>query len=189
MTILTTSDHHRATLIFSSAVYQYGAVSGLSYETVLPFVDQMLALRQVWTALRPFVSSQITLASIEIKQGPSSTGPTYTEAIGEAGQVNQAACSPNTSYLLRFHPLGWSGKYGGRMYLPGISEEQQQPNGDVLPATVTALNAVLTTQRVTLAAAGMPLRIFPADGESPVKEVSAWTCEARTATQRRRLRR
>lgn len=128
------------------------------------------------------------LDHLVVKQGPSEIGPSITIPVGRSGTQGNSAQSPNTCLLIRKHVTGVSGRYGGRMYWPVPTEGQVDDGGDVKGALVSQINEALEDFSYLLI---NELGLTPVilNGTSDPTPISHMTCENRTATQRRRLRR
>jgi len=132
-----------------------------------------------------------TLERIELKVGPEATGPTYTKSIGRAGEAPGTSVPPNVAVLVRKEVEGVSGKFGGRMYWPGVPEATVGPQGDITPSHLASLQTAANTLFTRLNDGDYTPAVFgSADGALPaVKTVARFAVQGRVATQRRRLRR
>jgi hypothetical protein len=152
-------------------------------------------------------SSDVSLTSVLCKKGPDETGASAvaTASVPGAGGANSAP--PGVCWLIHKHtPLG--GRRGrGRMYVPGIPEGNVEDDGMILASEVTAINTDLVAWLAANVAAGTPTmlehfpetewvlvngqpRRQPVGGAVPSPTVvSGMTCDPKSATQRRRLRR
>jgi hypothetical protein len=136
-------------------------------------------------------SSQITLSSILVKYGPTLTGPSGIatgEIIGTYSSSDELA---NTSFL--FHKnTAFGGRAGkGRMYWPG-APMQEADSGGVLDGTfLTAVNTDLNALYAQITGDSLTPVLLHGD-ESPLTTPTpllGFSCDAKLATQRRRLRR
>lgn len=136
-------------------------------------------------------STSVQLVEATVKFGPSATGPTGVWPGAVNGSIGGTVSPPNTTFLMR-KTTAFGGRAGrGRLYLPGVAENDVGNEGAVLPARLTALNVagedllgqleVGNLQAVLLHGVGSPI--------TAPTPLTGLVGDSRVATQRRRLRR
>jgi len=137
-----------------------------------------------------FVATGVNATSVLVKFGPNATGPSFLEPANEPGTGN-ATGSPAVSFLIH-KTTAEGGRTGrGRFFLPGVPESSVAPGGVLEGGIATALGASLADFHADLVAANLsPLLLHaetsPVTGATPI---TAFSCDSRVATQRRRNRR
>lgn len=160
-------------------------------EIEAPSVDA-IAMHSIFRdAFLPRLCNTVGLRSTKVKWGPTATGPSYEHTFANAGAVTLPQGPPQVCFLLR-KETEFGGRAGrGRTYLPGVAEAVVDPAGIISAGSVSDLTADCTefleafllrgTRLMLLHGAGSPL-------EAPTA-ITSMSCDARAATQRRRLRR
>lgn len=142
-------------------------------------------------AFLPLLADTVGLRSCRVKWGPTATGPSYEHVFSTAGEADYDACSPQVCYLLR-KETEFGGRAGrGRAYLPGVVEPVVAGDGVVSSGSVTDLSAACAQFMDDMTLNGTPIVLLHGP-DSPLEDYSIITgmaCDARVATQRRRLRR
>ena len=131
--------------------------------------------------------SQCTINEIRYKIGPEASGPTYVRATNLQGGQGGDAVAPNTALLIRKHVPGRSARFSGRVFWPGVSDEDLNPGGTLTGTAITRIQAACDSLWLAMGNAGFVPRVFSED--RPPEPVSDFILQPRTATQRRRLRR
>lgn len=135
-------------------------------------------------------ASQTALTTISVKFGPNATGPSVDLTTSHTG-ANGDSETPNVTWLIK-KSTALGGRAGrGRMYWPGVVEEETGVDGVIIPSDVTAFQTAADLFFDELAANDVPMVLLHGEG-SPISEptlVTALTVDPRVATQRRRLRR
>src|SRR3954462_4031329 len=179
------------TMVFSGAGMPSGGVCTLGLvKAIDPFTQTDLEqLGPITGDLHEALSvSPIMLDHLELKLGPSSSGPTLFWTVGRPGGKGNNPQNPAVSTLVRKEIQMTSGRYAGRFYWPGTSDTVIFDDGTIAAATVSAFQAAFNTWHTKLEAAGMEPSVFGKllDGVSAVQR---FTVMPKIATQRRRLRR
>jgi hypothetical protein len=133
----------------------------------------------------------LTLSSVLVKQGPDETGPSGVFSYSLTGNYGAGACPPNTSVLISkvTNQGGRSGR--GRMYWPGIREDQIDNGGMLNSGLLAGVQAGFDGFLADMATSGLQL-VLEHGPDSPFGipgVVSALPVSSKVATQRRRLRR
>lgn len=150
--------------------------------------DILDAAETLFDDLEPVLSASLRCDEVRLKQGPVATGPTFVRPIGEFCDNGAEMAGPQVAVLVDKRVTGVSGRYGGRLYLPGLTEAGSAPGGQVLPDTRSALQDIFDSFYALLSGLGCDPAVFPSTGGDP-REVESFQVQARLATQRRRLRR
>jgi len=133
-------------------------------------------------------SSSVTTEEVRTKLGPDATGPFNLRAMGYAGEDTADAVPPNTSALVG-KVTGLGGRQGrGRMFWPGVSEEDVTTSGVLSSAKVLALQTACDTFLDSLETNLVPMVILHGNSLTPTP-VTKLSVSGVVATQRRRLRR
>ncbi len=138
--------------------------------------------------LRATAVTNLTLAEIALKRGPSATGPTFIRTVGQAGTRSAPNLAPNTSYLVRKIVPAISGRFSGRLYWPAPDEGQVGNDGIVAPAWLSTMQTAWDDYYDLLVTEGMQPQVFSADS-SDSRAFTSFSVSNVVATQRRRLRR
>lgn len=155
--------------------------------------DAALDVAQSWNTvgIDALVPPSCHLTSVEVKYGPSATGPTGLWTGDIAGTASGEQMQPGTAILVRkITALG--GKAGrGRFYHPGVIEEQVTAAGDLTSTPLSNWQSALDDWLSTLQAADLSPVVLHAAGSplSTPTPITALQVDGRVATQRRRLRR
>lgn len=161
-------------------------------------VDVCEAAVEGWNValgLRARMDQQTTLAAVRAETSTQST----VLPVGEAGQRNMIAASPNTALLETMSATGKGPRYQGRRYWPSLlSNGEVGENGLVgetpLGLVQTSLDLLYTALSTVDGFQGLAIPQSDVDGQvsSPVVPwplVGTIGLATRAATQRRRLRR
>ena len=145
-----------------------------------------------WTAnLQDQTCADTTLLGVLVKFGPAETGPSAFVAASVQGTGGTVGTSPQVSYLVHKN-TSFGGRAGrGRMFMPGVREDDVEPGGGITSARRTSLNNALVDFRSALIAdnlAGVLLHGAGSPLSSPTA-IDSFSVDARCATQRRRNRR
>lgn len=151
------------------------------------------AFRDIFVAtLLQGMSDFVALSEVRVKYGPNATGPEGGITTSNQGTLAAQSATPNTTWLIRKGTAGGGRRARGRMYLPGIPENNVDSGGNI---DATFRNAMQTQANEFLAdciAGGLAPMVLHAPGKSLVPAPTAITTLAVqpvVATQRRRLRR
>ena len=136
-------------------------------------------------------SDDIRLDTVEVKFGPNSTGPSAEVVAGLGGGISGECSAPNTAFLIR-KLTSTGGRTGrGRMYIPGVAESQVTLGGNLVSPYAADVGATWEAFRTDMSSAGAVPVLLHGPG-SPVSTpliITSFLCDAKVATQRRRLRR
>lgn len=154
------------------------------------------------TFLNDAYSNDIVLDAVRVKFGPSIDGPFAEVTSGERGTLTGTSGPPQVSYLMKKNTTAGGRGGGGRMYIPGLSEELVSENGHIQSGTVTDLDAAWGSWLESISTSAGTMVLLHAfgtrqasDGSTvtvPAKaptNVTSLTCDGTVATQRQRLRR
>lgn len=187
-----TANQSVITCVFTGAALPYGAVTTLACRTPPGgWEDDLTTLPELGVAfgnLHQYLStSEVRLLELRVKVGPSASGPTLTTAVSRPGALSNKPTAPNNSWLIRKLVPGVSGRYAGRMYWPGVSEDQVDGAGNIPGSMVEGTNLQLADLYGVMVDLGCPPIVL--SGTSDDREVGSMRLESRIATQRRRMRR
>lgn len=151
-------------------------------------------ISDAWDAsLKTITSSAVSLIQVDVKVGPTVTGPIYTW-VGDIDGTDAGALLPPNCAVLVQKRTGLGGRMNrGRMYLPGISsiDGQIDSGGNILPGGVapvqSAVDAFFTFLN-TSAGLGTMTPVLLHSASSDPTPVASFVVADRLATQRRRMR-
>jgi hypothetical protein len=183
-------------LLFTGPSLPYGAqatfgvdhsASSMTPAQVAEEVFDQYGAAQVYNG----IAIGVNLSGVLVKFGPNTTGPSAIHSDTWNGQATGGAAAPNTSWLIRKITAlgGHAGR--GRMYLPGVPEEDIDDNGNIVSASREALEGDVGSMMAALVLANLDPVLLHAEG-SPISTptlITGWSVDTRVATQRRRLRR
>lgn len=184
-------DHGQATIFFTGtgaprgAAITWGFFNGTAQTAAQCASDVVNAVTT--STLIANLSSAVATTKVRVKLGPDINGPFAEQAMSLGGGASANAQSPQVSYLVEKQTALGGRRNRGRFFLPGVSEVDADSSGQVLAATVTAINTDLTALLVDLAARDVDMMVLHSDGGPPT-QVTSLTLDPFTATQRRRLR-
>jgi hypothetical protein len=149
--------------------------------------------RDAWVAaIMPQLSNQVTLVEVLCKFGPNDTGAQGSVTDNTVGGIGIEAYAPNTAILVRKVTAGGGRRERGRMYIPGPAETAIAGGGELLPATVLALQGALDNFHTALDTGGLPPVLLHALGATvvpPPSTILSFEVQSRIGTQRLRNRR
>lgn len=190
MAILPTSYEHRVTIDYGGVGLPRGAASSFYVQTNSDAGNWRAAIQPLLLGLANRMSADCQINGYSVKTGPEATGPTVYYPYLVPGGYGTQPVAPNTSVLVRLIPGGVSGRFSGRMFLPGYTEAQCNPGGLWEAALTTQITSKLEEFRTALGLAGAWMGVVHKDGVpavcSPVEHISV---QRLAATQRRRMRR
>lgn len=146
-----------------------------------------------WTAASVYglQTTAIQLDRVEVKFGPTATGPSGEFVGPVVGDAASESVPPNTSMLIQ-KVTSFGGRAGrGRMYLPGIPEAQVDHSGTISGTWLLSADTAFEAYRQAL----LLLDLTPVVLHGPTSPIAtptpidAFVPSATAATQRRRLRR
>lgn len=136
------------------------------------------------------VSSLVVMTAVLVKYGPNATGPSHLEPANEPG-TGGTGSAPNVSFLTH-KTTSLGGRAGrGRAFIPGVPEGDVNSNGLLTSGTATAVSLALASIIASANSDGCIPVVLHNEG-SPITlptAITSWDCDAKAATQRRRLRR
>ena len=136
------------------------------------------------------LANDVDLTKVLVKEGPNATGPSAEVATG-LDSAGGTAGTPNTAVLVSKN-TALGGRQGrGRMFLPGVQEDQISAAGIIAPAVVAALQSDVETFFGDIAVSDL-FAVLLHDEASPITTptpVTSFTVQSTAATQRRRMRR
>lgn len=140
------------------------------------------------TNVMPLLCDEVELASVLAKWGPTETGPSAEVFPADPGGDNGNPDRANTCYLITKN-TEFGGRQGrGRLYLPGVTEDQASDYGTIAPARVSALNDAFDDVLSGMISAGFAPALLHGNSLTPYA-ITSFSASGVTATQRRRMRR
>lgn len=212
--MLPSSGFYRATLGFTGATVQSGAAvvwcggngDGLTPAVIGTRIQAAISGSGIMT----LIPNTITAATVTVKVGPDSTGPATVVPVGVTGGATPGSAPPSDvgrSWLIHKATAQGGRRGRGRMFFPGLTENNVDGAGNIAPAAVTAFQEEVTDFYELLQSNnidmylehfdatewqlinGRPRRV-PIPGSAPnPNPVTGLTVESVTASQRRRVRR
>lgn len=190
MANLPSPTEHRVTIDYGGVALPRGASSSFYIQTSNDAGNWKAAIPPFLAGIADKMSNESQINGYSIKTGPEATGPTVYYPHLVPGGYGTQPVAPNTAVLVRFHPANVSGRYAGRMFLPGYTEAQCGPGGYWGQDLVNLLQGKFDNFKTALGLVGAWLAIVHANGTpavcSPVDSISV---QKLAATQRRRMRR
>lgn len=165
---------------------------GLGSAADVPEVPQ-LAYDAWGDNIGPLTSTIVALEEVQLKVGPSATGPTYFHSGTAIGADGGQLAPPNCAILVQKRSTLGGRRGRGRCFLPGISSISGSldsggnfSTGDAneIAAAMTQLGEDLQTD--TTIGPVIPV-LLHSDATAP-STIVQYTCSPKLATQRRRLR-
>lgn len=131
------------------------------------------------------LASNVTLITV---RGVVGAGVLAEVAYADNGGAAVDPCPPQVSYLIN-KITGVPGRQNkGRMYLPGVRENQVDGGGQISGGQITGINGALDNLYADLVAAFMdPVVLHSSVGDTPTT-ITALRCSSLVGTQRGRLR-
>ena len=131
----------------------------------------------------------ISMNSIFVKKGPDLDGPSLDVTDTFPGTSSQTVPgSPQVSLLIKKGTAGGGRRNRGRMYMPGLAEGNVGGSGEIETGFLSGAQTVVGDFLDSLDARDIPMVILHSGSTTPT-EVITLEVDARSATQRRRLRR
>ena len=172
--------------------FEYAAASTLGSSIVTgigvntPPGEILLDLFEQWwdESLKLRTSHYYTLLKIEARNDVEFAERT----IGQAGALVGDPAPPNTSALFRMQSGLVGRKYRGRMYLPGVLDDDEiNADGTIVDTALTSLGGVMAYLIDVLGTASVEPVILHSDSTVPTL-VTSGAIQPVVASQRRRLR-
>lgn len=181
----------RATLLFGGGAQPTGAAVVLGFDNGTAGAPAIVgdAIYQAWQAeCLPLQNDTTDFVGVLVKFGPESVGPSGLFSEVNSGGATGSAATPNVAYLAHKNTLLGGRQGRGRMYIPGVSEDDVDGAGNLDTGVVTAWTDALEEFFGACAFLGLEHVLLHGDELTPTP-VANTTCDGRVATQRRRLRR
>lgn len=188
-----TAEHGQITIVFGGPALPTAGVCtmGVQTEGITLSAGVLLPLTDIFEDFHGEMSTAaVVMTRIELKRGPSETGPSWARGINIPGHAPGECIPPNTAVLVRKELADISGRFAGRMYWPGYSESAVGNDGTITNASMGFISSACTKLFTDLQALNLNPVVF--GGPSSIggaSSVVALTPQSRVATQRRRLRR
>lgn len=142
-----------------------------------------------WVArIRPIISDDVIGCVARVKLGPDSTGPQATSASALGGQNTGEGILPSVSILVQKVTALGGRRNRGRMYWPGLNEDEVDSSGNINGTAATAWSGAMGSVFADLVADGMPPVVLHSDSGAPTP-CTTFNVLTIAATQRQRLRR
>jgi hypothetical protein len=135
--------------------------------------------------------TEVGLIRTLVKMGPDATGPSHERSSLIGGAVTATVVPPNVALLVRkITDLG--GRAGrGRLYLPGLDEDEVNGQGTISGGLASTAQGVFNALATALIGADLFPVVLHGEG-SPITTptpITSLSVDSTVATQRRRLRR
>lgn len=135
-----------------------------------------------------YLSNTVQIDGVLVKLGPNDTGPSDFYASVLVGGGASAANAPNAAFLIHKSTALGGRQSRGRMYIPGLQEADINTGGLLAGTTAADMGAACQLFLEKMAADSLPLALLHGNAVVPFP-IDAMSCDAKVATQRRRLRR
>jgi len=136
------------------------------------------------------LANDVDLTGVLVKFGPNATGPSALTSTG-LDSAGGTAGTPNTAVLVSKNTAIGGRQGRGRMFLPGVQEDQVSGAGVIAPAVVAAIQSDVDLFFSELAVSDLfPMLLH--DEAAPITTptlITSHTVQSTAATQRRRMRR
>lgn len=133
----------------------------------------------------------VALASVLVKFGPNNVGPAAETAVNDSGAESAQGLPPMVAALVQKNTESGGRQGRGRLYFPGIPENQVDEAGVLSSTWVTDLGAAWNAFGTAMSSADMPpvlLHAGPLSEPEPFP-ITSFAVSTQIATQRRRNRR
>lgn len=166
---------------------------GVGLDTFTGTPNDLAKAFEVWllaSALYVQVSASVTMTAVLVKFGPNATGPSSLEPANQPG-TDSSESTPAPSFLIHKNTDDGGRAGRGRFYLPGVPEIDVEIGGALSSGKATAVNTALGILKSEMEADGVIPMVLHGAGSplSTPSPITSFSCDARIATQRRRLRR
>lgn len=142
-------------------------------------------LRLAWESnMMPSMSDSWKFIGFRLRDA---AGTVYERTLSVSGGTAHTPATPQVSFLLKKQTLLAGRKYRGRMYVPGVSEQDVDALGVVVGSKITELEAAFAGF-IAAAATNEFEPVILHNGVTAPTLVSDYVWETLCATQRRRLR-
>lgn len=147
-----------------------------------------VAIAAWYDNVRPVQVDDLSGCVALVKLGPDATGPQASSSSSGTGGLTGNGLLPNTAILVQKVTALGGRRNRGRMYWPGLREEDVDSSGNIDGATTTAWSGAMGDLFADLTAGGMPPVVLHSDGGAPTP-ITTFNVLSIAATQRNRLRR
>ena len=143
--------------------------------------------------IMPVISAAVTATAasfVDLRSLSGASGPVSGSTPPETGGGSGNALAPNTAILVKLQTAGGRSTRSGRMYLPGVDEDQVTANGEMTSGYVSTVQSAVSDFWTALTADDLIPVVnskVPGGGYTP-NTITAMTVAPLLATQRRRLR-
>lgn len=154
---------------------------------------------QVWVdafdaELTPVISAGVTVESatyVDLRTSTGLSGPVTGTTLPSVGGGSGNMCPPNTAVLVKMSTAGGRSQRSGRMFLPGVDEDQVDAAGLMTTGYVNDVQNAIDDFWDALTTGGVIPVVSSKTGTSTQEPVTitAMAVQRLCATQRRRLRR
>lgn len=143
--------------------------------------------------IMPVISAAVTAATatfVDLRTADGASGPVTGSTLPEVGGGSGNALAPNTAILVKLQTAGGRSTRSGRMYLPGVDEDQVTANGEMTSGYQGDVQSAVNDFWTALTAADIipVVNSKSSTGTYSPNTITAMTVPALLATQRRRLR-
>lgn len=182
-------------LMFTGIAVPTGAEVTFGLEYGVPFtaaeVADAVATAVDESDLLGVMTTAITLSNIHVKSGPNLTGASADLSQAVTGAFGENAVPPNTSMIVRKLTSAGGRSGRGRLFLPGLREDQVNGSGQWDSTLVEAVTGCWETIRTELDEANLnTVLLHGADAPISIPTlITSFAADATAATQRQRLRR
>lgn len=172
--------HHQ----LSNTIRRAVCTVGLQY-TGADFTNNANGVRGAWaTHIMPVLGSGVVYDRLTLTDD---TGTIYDSSTSAAGGITNPSCPWNTAYLVK-KTTGQAGRANrGRLYLPGVEEEDVDNAGIIETVKLGSIQTALAAFQTAVETNDFTLEILHNSVTTPTSVV-ALQCQTQVATQRRRLR-
>lgn len=136
----------------------------------------------------PDISNQLFFESILVKLGPNDTGPFAQLDVGEVGGASLINVPPQVSLIVQKVTASGGRANRGRLFMPGITRDSTNQQGEVLPANLTTFQADWDAFYADVTTGATSPVVLHSGAGAPT-EITSLNVESLLATQRRRQRR
>lgn len=139
----------------------------------------------------PMINEEYEYVGADFVRQESGGAVVTSNSVSTAGGRSGAPAIPNTAVLARKLTAGIGRGKNGRMYIPGATVADLEQTGALTSGARSAWNAALA-DFLTALNAGITTQVAVVNRSTPpggsTEEITSLVCDARVATQRRRLR-
>ena len=177
------------THFFSGAAVPDGAAVTYGVRNLADFsaTEMAEAARDEWDASNfdSLASTDCDMFMTRAKLGPNATGP-FADVTSNTGGAGNTAGAAQVCILMKKQTDSGGRRNRGRMFLPGIPEDQIGQGGQITSGTVTVANAAGLALITGLATALIPMVILHDDVDFTPTLVTSFVVSPYVATQRNR---